>query len=392
MKFKLNGKSFLAIVFVAMILLGGILTFLFSPVEILGGLVRGYLNAPEESNILQKIGASTKTFDNRMNLYFAFQDASIHAYGGVQKLLGHSLVYDVDENYRVLSLENGYLTFQSKGNHDLTGLKDYLLDLQASSDSKFMYVGPYNKDTTDVELIPPFYPYSSSSNLGEMEAILKDNGICILNYEEAAQQQNIDKYPLFFKTDHHWTPKAGVWAAQNICAKINASYGWDLDTDIYDLSNYNIRTYPKAFLGSQGKRVGAIYAGVDDFDVITPKFDTHLTVEMKNPDFYGTGDFEQMFIFEENITPDQLLNKAATAYDTYMQGNHSLVTITNHNTTNEKTALFIIDSYGCVVAPYLSMAFRQLDCIDIRSYSGSVKEYIKATSPDIVIYAISNHQ
>ena len=97
-------------------------------------------------------------------------------------------------------------------------------------------------------------------------------------------------------------------------------------------------------------------------------------------------------LHEESITPDNLLNKDDTAYDTYMKGNHSLINITNHNIPEGKTALLVLDSYGCVVAPYLSLQFSQLDCIDIRSYTDSVKEYILKNKPDIVIYAISDHQ
>ena len=57
-----------------------------------------------------------------------------------------------------------------------------------------------------------------------------------------------------------------------------------------------------------------------------------------------------------------------------------------------KTALLVLDSYGCVVAPYLSLQFSQLDCIDIRSYTDPIEDYISKNKPDIVIYAISNHQ
>lgn len=392
MKFKLDSKSILAIVFVFILLLGGILTLALSPVEVLGGLVRGYISAPEGSNVLQKIGNSFKVFDSRMSEYFAFHDASIHAYGCTQRLVGRTLIDDVDSSSEVVKLKNGYLTFKSTDNTDLTSLKDYLVDVKSTSNSEVLYIRSYSKTTSLPELIPSFYPYHPTSNFNEIKEIMVANDISVIDFDEITEQQQFDKYSLFFKTDHHWTPQAGLWASQNICAKINESYGWDLDTSIYDISDYDIHHYSGAFLGSQGKRVGALYAGVDNFDVIIPKFETNLTVEMEDIDFNVTGNFAQTLIDETHITPENLLNKNTTAYMTYMQGNHPLVKITNHGITNGKTALFIMDSYGCVVAPYLSLAFQQLDCIDIRSYSGSVEEYINTTDPDIVIYAISNHQ
>ena len=302
------------------------------------------------------------------------------------------MIDDVDENNEVLKLTNGYLTFKLTGHADRTDLTNYLVDMNSSHNCELMYVHTYTKSATDPDLLPLFYPHDFTTNWGEMKEIMEDSGISIIDFEEITEQQKIDKYSLFFKTDHHWTPQSGLWAAENICAEINQSYGWDLDTDLFDISDYNIHHYPGAFLGSEGKRVGALYAGVDDFDVITPKFETNLTVVMEDIDFNVTGNFAQTFIAENNITPDNLLNKETTAYMTYMQGNHPLVRITNHNITDGKTALLVMNSYGCVVAPYLALAFQQLDCIDIRGYSGSVEEYIETFSPDIVIYSIDNHQ
>lgn len=134
------------------------------------------------------------------------------------------------------------------------------------------------------------------------------------------------------------------------------------------------------------------YAGVDDFDIITPKYDTDLRVVAKDVGYDVTGTFEQTLIHRENLTPQNSLNKDTTGYDVYMQGNHDLVTIKNNKNENGKNALLVLDSYGVVVAPYLAQSFSQLDCIDIRSYTDSVDDYIKHTSPDVVLYMITNVQ
>ena len=69
---------------------------------------------------------------------------------------------------------------------------------------------------------------------------------------------------------------------------------------------------------------------MDDFYIVKPKYDTNLTVDIKDIGFDVTGDFQETMLHEESITPDNLLNKDDTAYDTYMRGNHSLVKITKH--------------------------------------------------------------
>jgi len=395
MQIQPNGRKVLAIVFLVFIIAGGILTLALSPVEIFGGLVRGYLSAPEGSNVFQKVSSSFKTFDDRVNLYFAGHDLSIHAYGGIQKVLGRSLINDTDKSSEVLKLNNGYLTFKSNADIDLTNLSQYLLELKEtcnSVDSELVYVHKISKSTTDEHLLPPYYPYIYSSNFEEIRPLLEQNEIAIVDIEQAVIEANIDKYSLFFKTDHHWTPQTGVWVAGNICNSLNEYYDWDLNTNSLDIEQFSVEIYPQSFLGSEGKRTGALYAGVDDFAIVKPINETSLTVEMQDINLIRTGSFEETLLFPENITPEDLLNNDTTAYMTYMQGNHPLVTITNHMNNNGKTALLVMDSYGCVVAPYLALEFQQLDCIDIRSYTDSVEEYIKQTSPDVVIYAIENYQ
>ena len=50
------------------------------------------------------------------------------------------------------------------------------------------------------------------------------------------------------------------------------------------------------------------------------------------------------------LTPNDLLTNDTTAYDVYMNGNHSITGITN-NVQGEKKCLLVMDSFGCVVAP-----------------------------------------
>ena len=395
MKIKVDSKKTVAYLFVIFIALGGILTLIVSPKQVFGGFVRGYVDAPNDSDIFKKVGNSLKEFDGRTSEYFVFHDISIHAYGGIQKLVNRSLIDDTDRTSQVLKLNNGFLSFKENENTDLSSLQQYLTELKKtceSSGSQLMYVNKTSKSTTDSELLPPFYPYVYGSNFHAIKPKLQQQNISVLDIEEEINDDEIDKYSLFFKTDHHWTPQTGIWVSKKICQEISHSYGWDLDTEIFNIDNYHIKTYINAFLGSQGKRVGALFDGVDDFYVVKPKFDTNLTVNIKEIGFNATGDFQKTMLHEESITPDNLLNKDDTAYDTYMKGNHSLINITNHNIPEGKTALLVLDSYGCVVAPYLSLQFSQLDCIEIRSYTDSVKEYILKNKPDIVIYAISDHQ
>lgn len=394
-KINFNYQKVLAVVFVSFVTVSMIATFVINPKQVFGGLVRGYINTDKDSSITDKIGSSFTEFDGRMNEYYAFHDASINAYGGVQKLIGKKLIDDVDSENCVLKLNNDYLTFKNTSSSDYSYLEDYIIGLNRTcqkNNTKLLYLNKVDKNTSDKTILPDNYPYVFSSNYSTFEKSLIQNDIQVLNIDNIVKEQNIDKYSLFFKTDHHWTPRTGLWVSKLITQKLNAEYGFSLPVENCDINNYNTETYQNAFLGSQGKRVGCLYDGVDDFDVITPNFDTDLSLSIKSSKENLSGNFEQTFIHKECITPDNLLNKDETAYDTYMMGNHDLVEIENKLTQNNKRALLVIDSYGCVVVPYLSLNFQYTDCIDLRSFSTSLEEYIINTKPDVVIYMTENYQ
>ena len=89
-----------------------------------------------------------------------------------------------------------------------------------------------------------------------------------INREEI-EKEGSDIPELFFNTDHHWKPSTALWAAGVISGKLSETVeGYSYDESIYDPDNYKTKTYKDWFLGSLGRRVGTLYGGVDDFDVI----------------------------------------------------------------------------------------------------------------------------
>ena len=73
-----------------------------------------------------------------------------------------------------------------------------------------------------------------------------------------------------------------------------------------------------------------------------------------------------------------------------MPSTYDLTTIKNKESNNGKYAVFVVDSYGSVVAPFLSQTFERVDCIDFRYFSDDFGEYIQKNKPDIVIYMVNS--
>ena len=149
-----------------------------------------------------------------------------------------------------------------------------------------------------------------------------------------------------------------------------------IDERISDIQNYTVTTYKKWHLGSRGQRTGIYYAGIDDFDLIIPNFDTSI-----QNDAGTVGNMQDLMI---NMEP--LANKDYTSrytYDSVLGG--SIGHFTNLDCKNDIKVLIITDSFGKAVAPYLAMGFAQIDYVYDADVSGVTPEFIESIDPDVVI-------
>ena len=386
-------KRSLAVAMLIFFCLSGILTLFCSPKQIAASFVNGIKSGKSEG-IVKSIDNGINSVENSINENFIFRNQAINMHGFVQSALQKKVVDDVDPQYTVLKLSNGYLTFLEKGPADYESFYQFMGELDIickDNNADLIYVNKLDKNTLNKEDYPNFYPYLyKDSTIGCVET-LQGMGITVLNLKTNLTQQNIDVFDMFFKTDHHWTPQAGIWASAQIVDSLNEHYGYNFDSSIYSDDNFEVEVYEDAFLGSQGKRVGMFYGGVDDFHIVVPKYPTNYTFSVPESNIYLEGSFEETLLFRDRFLPDDIMNQETTAYQIYMKGNHGALTITNNSSQNEKKALLIMDSYGCVVAPYLCESFSRLDCIDLRSFDGSLEEYIKEATPDVVITMTTYH-
>ena len=383
----------LSILFLAIIIVGGLSTVALNPIKIAGGLARGYLNADADSSIFEKIENGFVTFEERVNTFFVAHDASINTYGGIQRLMGRTHVDDPNESNRVLKLKNGYLIFEPKVRaYDDTSHVEYVSDLNSVCEENgidFLYVSRPSKGR-DPSLYPDNYPNKESDHTGETVSKLNKEGVDTLNLTDKIEEEGLNLYDLFYKADHHWTSNAGIWGAREIATELNARYSYGLDTSLLDESLYEVEHYDEVYLGSQGRRVGQYFAGMDDFDIIWPKFETSFNVEYYNADGNYSGDFSDVFLFREQLNLERPLTLDTIDYDVYMEGNHELIQCHNHMANNNKKCLIMVNSFGCVLCPFLALEFSELDCIDVRSFTDqSIADYIRETKPDVVVYMLN---
>ena len=214
--------------------------------------------------------------------------------------------------------------------------------------------------------------------------------IPLIDFADELGRMGFNEEDVYFYTDHHWKPKVGFKATEIICKELNKRYGFIYDDEAISLPNYNIKTYKKQFLGSYGKKVGRYFTwhGPDDFDVITPKFNTDITEIHLSDNKTRSGSFENTLLFFEYLRKDYY---NVNTYATYSGGDFRLQIIKNNLKPEGLKVLLIRNSYSCVISPFLALHVHELHVVDDREgdYPAGepidVDKYIKEEKFDYVI-------
>jgi len=328
----------------------------------------------------------------------------VDLFGGMQRAIGKSIIWESDPNKTIMIGSDGKL--YSSGNitmnfadytineNQLNSYAEKLSDLGAFANSNgaqlVFFQAPARYDSEYVQL-PIAVNDSSRENVNYLyEQLINDNNLIVLNSQYLYKEQNIGFEDLFYKTDHHWTVKTAFWAYIEICKVFN-EIGIGIDQYYYDISNYNYETEKNAFLGSLGERVGELYVGRDDFDLIYPKFDTDYiklasAVYNKSITQGGSntleGGFTDAILSYEAIKTKQI----KVTLGSYVSGDISEVIIKNKKPATDKKILILKDSFALPVSAFLSTCFEEEIILDPRYYNEkTIYEYIAEYQPDVVL-------
>ncbi len=287
----------------------------------------------------------------------------------------------------VVVMKNGYLTFEygsaSDAREQAESIK-WFSDIMKEKGIDFMYFQYPAKEKEGDDQLPDGIVDTVNISADNLLDGLKKNGVKCSDLRTSLAKKDDDWYSNFFKTDHHWKPETGVWAAGQILSGLNSEFGLSLDTSVGNIENYSIDVYEKYCLGSQGKIATLTYADPEDISIIYPKKATSVTVQY-DTDAPNTGRFEDVIFNKTYLNNTDYYNYSA--YSAYLNGNKALTRITNNDCKNGKKILVIGGSYNKCVVPYLSRAFESTTLLDRRYFDGSVINYIEKTKPDIVIVA-----
>lgn len=326
----------------------------------------------------------------------------IDLFGAYQSLSGRTFVEDMESSYSVARL-SGTDSVSFVNQVDLSAVSSYVASLTrlqsalAEKDIPLLYVQAPGKLSDDRQLLP----YGVENNTNQASDLLlqglSDAGIDTLDLRQSLLSAGGNWYDWFYRTDHHWTPQAAFVAFRDIAKKLEdyyqatpASYSTrrtriQVEEKYLNPANYNVTTLPNYFLGSQGKRVGAVYSGVDDFDLVTPVFPTLMRYSYSGTNRYGSA--EESILFPERVAEKNLYN--ANPYTYYSGGDCAAAQVTNYYNPSGAKVLILRDSFACAITPYFAYACSQVTTVDLRYYSGDLLSYMGWVNPDVVIVLYS---
>lgn len=281
---------------------------------------------------------------------FFEKSALVNLNGAVHRVLGQR------EMNGVVKLKNGYLltAYDYREDEVLQRNADKVIRMKRYLDGKgitFLYViPPYTSCKYDPQLPAGFQDYGND-NLDRFAQMLEEGGVELLDIRKTMQEDGVDPYDMMYKTDHHWTTKAGFYAFTKINSILMQRLDCEVDPEVLDFSNYSVTTYPEWHLGSRGQRTGAYFAGIDDFDLILPVFETDIS------DGSEEGAFEDIVINRKALD-----NKDQTSRYTYdnVLGKSFVYNFTNDQALNDKRILMVTDSYGKAVNPFLILSYSEV--------------------------------
>jgi len=303
--------------------------------------------------------------------------------GLIARTLGQRTMNDVTK------LKNGLL-FSFSGTMDVSVPIERMTQLFAAQEERgaqFLFVmAPLKVSKYDPQ-VPTGSVSVDNDSADELVNALRDNGVAVLDLRERMYEQGIDHGEAFYVTDHHWRTETALWAFAELMHEMTATGVIPhVDTPVTDVASYELRPSGVEFLGSRGRRTGRFFAGTDEMNLIIPRFDTQLTMEIPSRGIYNSGSFYDVAYDQELLTDADLYNNYA--YSSIGYADNGLTLWRNDDALFDRRVMLIGDSFGNLPFALLSLVFSDCDEVDVRHLDEDFWSLYDATEPQLVIVFI----
>jgi hypothetical protein len=334
----------------------------------------------ETTNISLTLEAEIKSIE--------YYDWFISAYDEIQTLLKKNEIRD----FSFIKERSGFLyygSFYQNGDENLLEYSKRLRRLKeiAGSDSSFVFISPPEKDSSAlVNLENAEIITNSDRTQDEFLLYLQYMEIDALDLREIFKKSDYSYEQLYYKTDRHWSTLAAFETFRAIADKLRIDYGETLDAQYTDINNYQIDQYDDMMIGTIAKEIGHKYTELDDFILITPKFQTDYRWEFKRSDGETgsqEGSFEESLLIKDKLEIKNGLMEMP--YAVYLNRINGYDKITNKKNPDGLKILCVRDAYFSPVATFLMPYCSELHLISPFDSEINIEDYVEKNKFDYVL-------
>ena len=214
---------------------------------------------------------------------------------------------------------------------------------------------------------------------------LREMGIVTIDSRQVYRDHGLTMENAVYRTDQHWSILTAFTVYGEALKALNESGAMHMDEAMAEMDNFDLEVRKGVHMGDVGARVGQGVIESDDFQLITPKFDTHITQRISQPTSAGGGFEERTGTFQEAVMYREKLEGegASNRYDTY--GLHRELTYFTNEDAPQGRLLILKDSFGTPVSSFFSLAAREVCALDLRKGRLTAEEIIDQFQPDAVL-------
>ena len=330
------------------------------------------------ANVQQEEADEADALDASYLEQFRLKQLLIDVNGYLTKFLGKREVMGmyITDDARILSAYD-----ETSTDYEYEQTVDFYAFLKAN-DIRFLYVNEPIKYLDDAAFTERFGAETySNQNADLLLTRLRDADVPVLDLREELLSDGKDIGEMFYRTDHHWNVPAGLWASQQMAEGLNTYCGYDIDVSIYEPSNYEVTTYEDCWLGEQGRKVGRTRVGLEDYQMLAPKFATDFSFKSGTQVAYqGTFD---AFLRPEICNAENDIYESESWHYAYSRINCI------NNQVGRGKILFLCDSYDQVTEPFLALGVHEMDSVILRDCGDEfpLRDYILEQGYDTVLVA-----
>lgn len=225
-----------------------------------------------------------------------------------------------------------------------------------------LYVVPPARFDSGDDLVDGVFDFSNEIRDRQILR-LREAGTAVLDLRAAWAETGRNPKDAFYRTDHHFTSEAGVWAARRIGEALSSRHGVPVATDALADEAFRGSVRKGAFLGSLGKKFTLARCRPDDIAMIGTAAPADFEIDVPFRKVHARGESKALI--------DWRHMKGRSPYDhnpygAYLFSDNPLVRIRNHDRPEGPRLLLFADSFDNALSSFLAAGVGFLETVDLR--------------------------